>query len=210
MDNRVVVGGAIAVALVLVLLAVLSTGEEASPPEAAAEPPGAPGPLADQASAANAVKAAAAAAIVSMASRKPEGGVDWPTLDRKIDAVQGKAWDTLKKKGWREVRDDLLADLRAVRALPLEERAARRESEVALLAQLGRAAENGNEPIAPCYGDVGDQKQVNRAWYEAATLVVAHGDGLLEVLGDNEQQSIAQYVAMIREGKLPKEPPEAL
>jgi hypothetical protein len=207
-DNKLVVAGAIAVALVLVGLAV-TTAEE-PPADVSPEEPAGPKPLADQANAANAVKAGAAAAIVAMASRKPEGGVDWPTLDRKIDEVQGKAWDSLKKQGWRDVRDDLLADLRAVRALPLEERAARRESEVALLAQLGRAAENGNEPIAPCYGDVGDQKQVNRAWYEAATLVVAHGDGLLEVLGDNEQQSIAQYVAMIREGKLPKEPPEAL
>jgi len=104
-------------------------------------------------------------------------------------------WNALSTEEWVERRDELADAFVAHR-----ERLSQAQI-LAVLVQIGRAAENANDPDPRFYPEVGGRK-VNGAWLAAAGLEVARPGLLAEEVSDEQVRGIlATYVASVRDGE---------
>jgi len=105
-------------------------------------------------------------------------------------------WNALSESDWADRASELLASYVQVR-----DRLDGPEL-LAVLLQLGRAAENANQAAAPYYETVAGQS-VNVPWLAAATLVVAR-PSLSEDISDRDLRAQVEGLAeMVRSGALP-------
>jgi len=122
--------------------------------------------------------------------------VDWSDIEDRVEEVDEIPWNALSDQDWSlkamELREDFIE---------LDEAGARDDEELAELlflvaTQIGRAAENANNPSPPFYDLAEEKKVVNWYWWEAAGLAVDDPTLMDLVENDDIAASVNYYVKM--------------
>lgn len=122
-----------------------------------------------------------------------------PRVQAAIDSVAAIPWNSLQPYEWRQKADELRA---LAEDLWFIDRVELREPLFLLSTQIGRAAENANDPSPPYYEQVGPYS-VNYYFYLAATLAYQE-PGLMSKLTDQElAASVNIYLSQIQQGSFP-------
>lgn len=135
----------------------------------------------------------------------PVAPVEEPLVEQTqaAEAVAAIPWNALTAQQWREKADELRE---LATAIEKDRDLADPKVQAVLFdlwAQIGRAAENANDPSPPYYGKVGETT-MNLGWYYAASL--AHKDADLMARLDSSpdvKASVAYYKTKIADGKVP-------
>ena len=109
-----------------------------------------------------------------------------------VEDVAAQPWNALGVAEWGEHARALYDALPATEPDP--------GLRFRLLVQLGRAAENANDPVAPFYDEVGG-KRVNVGWYLAGDVARTRPE-LLEALDEGLARNVAYYAGAIERGDL--------
>lgn len=122
-----------------------------------------------------------------------------PRVQQAIDSVSSLPWNSLQPFAWRQKADELraLAD-----DLWFVDRVELREPLFLLYSQVGRSAENANDPSPPYYEQVGPYS-VNYYYYLAATLAYQE-PALMSKLTDPEVNAAVNIILQqIQQGSFP-------
>lgn len=117
-----------------------------------------------------------------------------------VTAVERVPWNGMAPDMWG-LKAQELRDL--VELVWFTDDVEQREPLFLLYAQIGRAAENQNQPVPPFYEQIGNQA-VNYYWYLAATLAYQDPALLSKITDQDLNGNIAYLLKMLQDGNFPR------
>jgi len=127
----------------------------------------------------------------------PQGNVD--IVNAAVKDIETVPWNGMSESDWGITANSLL---KMVDKIWFVDRPELREPLFQLYVQIGRAAENMNNPIAPFYQQVGGQL-INYYWYEAGTMAYEDPKLLDSLTYPDLKKTIAYYKGLLDAKKIP-------
>lgn len=122
-----------------------------------------------------------------------------PTVMAAVNSVSGLSWNAMSPADWGLKAQELQ---RIANLIWFVDRVNLREPLFLLYAQIGKAAENQNNPAPPFYEQVGNQA-VNYYWYLAATLAYQEPALMSKLTDQDLAGSVGYYLTQLQNGAFP-------